>query len=199
MNREPFVRERGLKKTKHLKKQSALRHAFAVGLLAFAMAVPASLASQTAVGRIGFLPIAIALLVSVILVGVLSDVIGVAALAASEAPLHAMAARGIFGARHAVRLVRDAPRVASVCNDVIGDVTGALSGALGVSILFQMVQMQTTRHEVMATSLMTAGVASSIVIGKAYAKSYAMRRCTAIMFRAGQLVALFSRLTRKKA
>ncbi len=192
-----FVRESGLKKSKHLKKQGALRHAFGVGLLAFLMAVPASLASQALVGRIGFLPFALALLMGVIGVGIFSDVIGVAALAAREAPFHSMAARRVFGARHAVRLVRDAPRVASICNDVVGDVTGALSGAIGVSILFQMVRMHTARHEVLATSLMTAGVAASIVIGKAYAKSYAMRQCVPIILRVGQLLSFFTKIRRK--
>lgn len=183
---------------KQVRRQNALRHAVGVGILAFLMAVPASLASQTAVGRIGFLPLALALLMSVIGVGVVSDVIGVAALAATEAPFHSMAARDIFGARHAVWLVRNAPGVASICNDVVGDVTGALSGAIGVSILFQMVRMQTARHEVLATSLMTAGVAATIVIGKAYAKSYAMRHCVPIILKSGKFLALFSVFTRNR-
>ncbi len=172
-----------------------MRHAFAIGLLAFAMAVPASLASQSVVGWIGFLPVALILLMLVILIGIFFDIIGVAAMAAHEAPFHSMSARGVFGARQAVRLVRDAHRVASICNDVVGDVTGALSGAIGVSILFQMVRMQTQRAEVIATSVMTAGVAAAIVIGKAYAKNYAMRRCIPIMFRVGQLVALGIKFT----
>lgn len=179
-----------VKKQKSRKKQSALRHAAAVSVLAFVMAAPASLASQAMVEKITVLPVALVLLSVVILIGILFDIVGVAAMAASEAPLNSMASHNVFGARQAVRLVRNAHRVASICNDVIGDVTGALSGAIGVSILFNVVVLPGKRHEIVAVSLMTAAVAALIVAGKAYAKSYAMRHCTSVMLLAGRVVSL---------
>ncbi len=177
-------------KRRNGKSHSAVRHATAIGLLAFGMAALAGLASQSIVGRITFWPFALILLLIVIFIGIAFDVIGVAAMAAHEAPFHAMASRGVFGAGAAARLVRNAHRVASICNDVVGDVSGALSGAIGVSILFHLVRPLTRLHDIWAASLMTAAVAALIVAGKAYAKEFAMRHNVTVILRVGQILTI---------
>ncbi len=185
-------RKRGcpMKRIKTPNSRNHIAHALILGIIAFAIAAPASLASQSLVGRITFLPMALLLLIFVILLGIAFDIIGVAAMSAGESPLHAMAAKGVFGAKQAVRLVRDAHRVASFCNDVVGDVTGTLSGAIGASILFHIYMFQTPRREVLATSIFTAAIASLIVTGKAYAKRFAIKRCISIMFWVGRIMAV---------
>lgn len=70
----------------------------------------------------------------IVLFGAFFDMIGVAAAAADEPPFHAMASKKVHGARFAIRIVRNAERVASVCSDVIGDIAGVLSGAVALAV-----------------------------------------------------------------
>ena len=64
------------------------------------------------------------LLLFIILIGVVFDILGVAATAGEEAPFHAMASNRVRGARHAILLVRHADGVSTFCNDLVGDVVG---------------------------------------------------------------------------
>ncbi len=167
----------------------ALRHAFAAGLWAFILATLAGSLSQTAVKEITLVTAAFALLLIVILVGVLFDLIGVAATSASESALHARAANRLRGAAQAVQLVRNAPRVASFCNDVVGDVCGTLGGAISVTILFKIFVNQPDHISVWLATLMTALTAALAVGGKAYGKTFAVDHGTEIIFFTGRLLA----------
>ena len=172
----------------------AVRHAVAIGLWSFLLAGGASLASQMGAERIDMFAAGIVLLLVVILVGVLFDIIGVAATVAQEAPLHAKASRQAFGATHAVWLVRNAHQVASFCNDVVGDVSGTLSGAIGVTLVLKLLAQPTERGLTFGTSLMTACIAALVVGGKAYGKVLAIEHGTQIMFHTGQFIAWLDRL-----
>ena len=68
-------------------------------------------------------------LICIVLTGILFDIIGVAVTAADEVPFHAMASRKVPEAEDALRLIRNAGRVSSFCNDVIGDICGVISGS----------------------------------------------------------------------
>ena len=46
-----------------------------------------------------------------------------------------MAAHKVRGAREAVWMVRNAEKVSSICNDVVGDICGIISGATGALIV----------------------------------------------------------------
>jgi hypothetical protein len=172
----------------------AVRHAVAIGLWSFLLAGGASLASQAGAGQIDMFAAGLALLLVVISVGVLFDIIGVAATVAQEAPLHAKAAHQVFGATHAVWMVRNAHQVASFCNDMVGDVSGTLSGAIGVTLVLKLLDGPTEGRLVLGTTLMTACIAALVVGGKAYGKVLAIEQGTEIMYRIGQLVACFDRL-----
>ena len=67
--------------------------------------------------------------------GILFDIIGVAVTAADPRPFHSMAAHKEKGAKEALKLLRNADRVSSVCNDVVGDICGIVSGATGAVIV----------------------------------------------------------------
>src|SRR5699024_4660418 len=58
----------------------------------------------------------------IVIVGIIFDMLGIAATAASEAPFNAMAAEKVVGAKEAVLITKNADRFASFCNDVIGDI-----------------------------------------------------------------------------
>ena len=66
--------------------------------------------------------VAFLILLVIVLVGIIFDIVGVAVTSADEKPFHSMAARKVPGAQEAIRLLRKAERVSSICNDVVGDI-----------------------------------------------------------------------------
>jgi CBS domain containing-hemolysin-like protein len=168
-----------------------------MGLGAFLIAVPIGLLSETTLTKLNSLIASFLVLCFIIIVGIICDIIGVAVTAAQEAPLHARAAAGVYGARKAADLVRNAHQVASFCNDVIGDVSGTISGALGVAIIYQLFRQPKPVVAIVATALMSATIAGLIVGGKAFGKVYAIRRSTEIVFLVGKFLTFIQRLPGK--
>ena len=82
-----------------------------------------------------YLLLALLILALFIGLGILFDIIGVAVTAADPRPFHSMAAHKEKGAKEALKLLRNADRVSSVCNDVVGDICGIVSGATGAVIV----------------------------------------------------------------
>ena len=76
------------------------------------------------------MPVAFLILLVIIFIGIVFDVIGMAVASADEKPFHSMAARKVPGAQEAIRLLRNAERVSSICNDVVGDICGVVSGSV---------------------------------------------------------------------
>ena len=68
------------------------------------------------------LPVAFLILLAIVMVGIIFDIIGMAVASADEKPFHSMAARKVPGSQEAIRLLRNAERVSSICNDVVGDI-----------------------------------------------------------------------------
>jgi len=142
------------------------------------------------------LAVALPALLVIITLGVVFDIIGVAVAVADEAPFHAMAAKRIRGAREALGLIRNADKVASFCNDIVGDVTGTVSGAAGALLFIRLwgVSSVTDSLEAGLSTLGVAFIAALTVGGKAGGKGYAMRRAQAITHQAGKAVYWFMRL-----
>ena len=95
--------------------------------------------STNGVSKLSLLP-AILILVLVILLGILFDIIGVAVTVANEEEFHAKATKKVDGAKTSIKLIKNAPRVANICADVIGDICGVLSGAVGTLISIKIVE-----------------------------------------------------------
>ena len=66
--------------------------------------------------------VAFLILLIIVMVGIIFDIIGVAVTSADEKPFHSMAARKVPGAKESIKLLRNAERVSSICNDVVGDI-----------------------------------------------------------------------------
>ena len=148
-----------------------------------------SVASEALMSASG-LAVAFLILLTIIAVGIVFDVIGVAVTSADEKPFHSMAARKVPGAQEAIRLLRNAERVSSICNDVIGDICGVVSGTASATISAQLVAIQgfDAPHTVISL-VMSALVAGFTVGGKAIGKTFAMNSCTKIVSFAGNLIA----------
>lgn len=138
------------------------------------------------VGRVGLFP-AFAIILAIILVGVVFDIVGVAAAAADEHPFHAMAAKRIPGARQAMALVRRADRVATFAVDLVGEITAAISGAAGAAVVFRLASGH-GYPEALTSTVVIASIAALTVGAKAAIKAIAIRRANAIIFFVGRLM-----------
>ena len=146
-----------------------------------------SLASEE-IMSVSAMPVAFAILLVIIFVGILFDIIGVAVTSADEKPFHSMAARKVPGAQDAIRLLRNAERVSSICNDVVGDICGVVSGSASATIAAQLLMnFEFSRPRTVAL-VMSALVAGLTVGGKAIGKTFAMDSCTAIVHTVGKII-----------
>ena len=146
-----------------------------------------SLISEEVMAGSGMLS-AFLILFAIVLLGIVFDIVGVAVTSADEAPFHAMAARKVPGAREAIRLLRKADKVSSICNDVIGDICGVISGSAAATIAVELLQTFTFSWERMASLIMSAMVAGVTVGGKALGKGFAVNSSTTIVHNVGKII-----------
>lgn len=134
--------------------------------------------------------IGILLVVFFICIGVLFDMIGVAVTASDEKVFHSMNARKVKGANIAVKFKKNAEKVASFCNDVIGDICGVISGSAGVTIALSLSKI--LNINIFWISLMiTALIAAFTIGGKALGKSFAINKANIILFRFAKTMSYF--------
>lgn len=143
------------------------------------------------------MPVAFIILFLIIIVGIVFDIIGVAVTSADEKPFHSMAARKVVGAQEAIRLLRNAERVGSICNDVVGDICGVVSGAASATIAAQIVSSFSYTMPQIISLIMSALAAGVTVGGKAIGKSVAIHSCTEIVHRTGKVIWLFTHIPQK--
>ena len=134
------------------------------------------------------IPIAFLILLAIVLIGILFDVVGVAVTSADEAPFHAMAARKVHGAKESIRLLREAEKVSSICNDVVGDICGVVSGSASATIAAQLLQNFELSWPRLVGLAMSALVAGLTVGGKAIGKTFAVNSSTKIVHFAGRVI-----------
>lgn len=145
--------------------------------------------------------VAFLILLAIVMIGIIFDIIGVAVTSADEKPFHSMAARKVPGAHEAIRLLRNAERVSSICNDVVGDICGVVSGSASATIAAEILRNFTFTWPRVMTLLMSALVAALTVGGKAIGKTFAINSSTTIVHNVGRLVHLvnhFPGIARKK-
>ena len=138
--------------------------------------------------------VAFLILLAIVVIGIVFETIGLAVTSANEKPFHSMAARKVPGAIEAIRLLRNAERVSSICNDVFGDICGVVSGSASATIAAQILR----NFELSASSIvplfMSALVAGLTVSGKAIGKAIALRSCTEIVSGVGKIIYTFSHI-----
>lgn len=142
--------------------------------------------------------VAFCILMGIIFLGILFDIVGMAVATAEEKPFHSMAARKVPGAQEAIRLLRNAERVSSICNDVVGDICGVVSGSASATIaalVLTSVQVAWPRG---LSLLMSALVAGLTVGGKAIGKTIAVKSSTQIVYLVGRVIHSISRVSKKK-
>ena len=127
--------------------------------------------------------VAFLILLLVIFMGIIFDIIGLAVTVADEMPFHSRSTRGHKGSPEAIMLIRNAPKVSSFCNDVIGDIAGVLSGGLAATIAASLYQTFDMIPATFISMLLTAIVSAVTVGGKAAGKGVANKYCDMIVMR----------------
>ena len=142
--------------------------------------------------------VAFLILLLIILVGIIFDIIGMAVATADEKPFHAMAARKVPGAKESIQLLRNAERVSSICNDVVGDICGVVSGSASATIAAQILSNFEFTWPQIISLMMSALAAGLTVGGKAIGKSVAVNSCVTIVHTVGKILHTLNNLTGKK-
>ena len=179
------------KKPKEKKASSPYRWAFTAFLMAVSVSAILTLASGAMLDGAG-LVVALVILLLFIGLGILFDIIGTAVMSADPKPFHSMASHRVKGAKQALMLLRNADRVSSVCNDVVGDICGIVSGATSAVIVTQL-QKGLNLQSVLISVAVTSLVSGMTIGGKAMGKPFAMKRSTRVVYLAGRFLYLFRR------
>ena len=132
--------------------------------------------------------VAFLILLAIVFLGIIFDIIGVAVTSAEEKPFHSMAARKVPGAQESIRLLRNAGKVGSICNDVVGDICGVVSGSASATIAVQILHSFEFSWPSVVSLAMSALVAGLTVAGKAIGKSIAINSCTSIVYGVGKVI-----------
>ncbi len=183
------------KKSKPKQKQNSgtvnIRWIATISIASFFLSVIMSYTSNQALEHVGNL-IAFVILFAFIALGILFDVIGVAATVSTEKRFHSMAARKVSGAKQAIWITRNAEKVGSFCNDVVGDISGIISGATSAVIITHLTKNGTDLRSIVLSLVITGCVSSLTIGGKAIGKTIGISRSEDIVFMVGRLLAVFS-------
>ena len=175
-----------------MKSKSNHRWIIKIVILSVVISMALTFASTQVLGHAGYV-MAFVLLLVFILFGIVFDVIGVAVAAAPEAPFHSMAAHRERGAVEAIRLIRNAEKVTTVCNDVFGGISDIVSGATSVLIITAIMR-DFSISNVLFQLFMSGIVTGTIIGGKAFGKTIAIKNSTAVVLRTGKIINLKSRI-----
>lgn len=176
-------------KNKETKKEK-WKYAWAVQALfiTFALSLLFSFISTNAINNLSLIPAIIILLV-VILLGVITDIIGVAVTVGSEEDFHAKASKKIEGAKSSIKLIRNSAKVSNICCDVIGDICGVLSGAISAMLAVKIASIIDININ---TNFLISAVVAAVTVGsKAAGKVIGQEYSTEIVHIVGKMLNRF--------
>lgn len=134
--------------------------------------------------------ISIILVFTFILLGILFDMVGISVTVADIKTFNSMATKQVKGAKIAVKFIKNADKVSSFCNDVIGDICGIVSGSTGITIAL-LISKLTNIPSLVVTLLTTAIIASLTIGGKAIGKSIAINKSNIILYKFVRFLSIF--------
>lgn len=164
-------------------------------IIAFFMAIIISLSfgllSEWALADASII-VAIIVIVVFISISIVFDMLGLAVATCNEEDFNAMASRKVKGSKQALALVKNADKVSSICNDVIGDICGILSGAAGASLCVHFA-VNSGFWGIFISSLIAAVIAGLTIGGKALLKRVAIDHANSITLWFAKFINFFTR------
>lgn len=157
----------------------------------FLISVIFTLISETVIPNVGIIMGSILTLIFILL-GVLFDMVGLAVATAEEAQFNSMVAKRVKGAKMALKLKKNAEKVSTFCNDVVGDICGIVSGSTGAVIAIKIVEHY--EFNALLVTLIVMGIISALTIGgKAIEKGIAMKKSNNILFSFAKILSIFTK------
>ena len=156
--------------------------------LSLALSLVFSIGSEFVMSASGII-ISSIIIILLIAIAVISDMIGVAVTACNTEPFTAMASRKVKGAREALILLKNADKVGSLCNDVLGDICGIVSGAAGASIVVRITEnLSSDAGKILIAALISSFIAALTIFFKALGKKYSINNCIKITLMVGKVL-----------
>ncbi|MFD2925922.1 hypothetical protein [Halobacillus naozhouensis] len=172
--------------------KKSLKFSLSIAVITFVLAAIFSVVSTSALSGVIW-AVGILIVLAIVFIGVIFDMLGIAATAAQETPFHSMASEKIRGAKEAIIIVRNADRFASFCNDVIGDISGIVSGTASTVVVLQIVNVlghdDGSTFQLVFSVFVTSIVAALTVGGKALGKYFAIHSSTKVIFTTARFIA----------
>ncbi|MEN1970137.1 hypothetical protein WMZ97_18955 [Lentibacillus sp. N15] len=172
--------------------RSSIKFSLTIAVITFVLAAVFSIVSQSLMSDVVWM-VGLMIVLMIVFIGVIFDMLGIAATAADEKPFHAMAAEKVNGAKESVKIIRNADKFASFCNDVIGDISGIVSGTASAIVVLQIANLldksEGSPMQISLSVLLTSLVAAITVGGKAFGKYFAIHASTNIIFYTGKVIA----------
>ena len=178
---------------KENKKKSLVDYGWIIKIVvaSFMISIIFSFISETAIPNVNLI-LGILLALLFIIIGIIFDMVGVSVTASDESIFHSMSARKVKGAKMAVKLKKNADKVSSFCNDVVGDICGIISGSTGAVIVLKIVER--FGFNILITTHIIMGIISALTIGgKAIVKGFAMSKSNDILFKFAKVLSIFSK------
>lgn len=181
------------KKVKKIDKKTRrffnLKWILTITLCAFFISLSFSFFTELLVPNLSAI-LGILIVLIIIVIGVLFDMIGVAATSASLKPFNSMASKKVRGSKTAIWLIKNAEKVSAFCCDVVGDVCGIISGSVGI-LISSIIAREININVGLITLILTAVIASLTIGGKSLGKSYAINKSDVIIFKFAKVIKLF--------
>ena len=177
-------------KKKKQKNSSNMIWIIKIIVMAFFISIIFTMISETIIPNVNIF-IGILLTITFIGIGILFDMVGVAVTAADEKIFHSMSSQKIKGAKTAVKMKKNASKVSSFCNDVVGDICGIISGSTAAVISINITRKFS--FNALLVTLIVMGIVSSLTIGgKAFVKGIAISQSKNILFSFARIISFFT-------
>lgn len=158
-------------------------------VIAFTISFALSFVSQMTIPKLSIL-LGVIVTLLFIFIGIIFDIVGVAVNSADEKVFHSMNSRKVKGSKVAVLFKKNADKVSSFCNDVIGDICGIISGAAGTTIAIGLADKLNV--DLLFVNLTVAAIIAALTIGgKAMGKSFAMNKSDIILYEFAKIISIF--------
>lgn len=169
--------------------KDSLKWSLFIGIITLLLSAGFTIVSTFILAGVGW-GLGMIVVLIIVIIGILFDILGLAAASAKEKPYHSMAAEKLDGAKHAIQIVRNADKFSNFSNDVVGDISGIVSGTAGAVVVLQLTyafdQTEYTLMFRLISVLFTSIVAALTVGGKALGKSFAIYNSTKIILQVGR-------------
>ncbi len=140
----------------------------------------------------GNLWLSLVLLIVLIMLGIVFDMVGTATASADIEPFVSKAARKDKSAVMAIKILKNAEKVSSFCNDIVGDICGVVSGGCASSIVIILVNNFSLNNFIISVAF-SACVSAITVGGKAMGKNFSMKNSHEIIALVGKIASVFKK------